>query len=287
MAALAFSSCDRSDLSSGKKLSASTKPPSGGGNPPPPPPGDCPTPPLTTPVKLNEIVVRNVASLEDESGNHPPWIELYNNSDAELDFGGVALTDDLSQPEKWKVPCIEEAVVPPRGFLVIFADGDTENPDDLHASILLEPRANTQLMLNKGADIVFLDLSRPQDDESLGRYPDAVGLFIALERATPGETNVGPAAPPEVKEAEFIRGDADDSGRLSIGDMTVILQTLFSGRPSPACRDRLDANDDGAVTMADALYVGAYLFQRGASIPPPFPQKGLDPTSDALPCPLP
>ena len=46
--------------------------------------------------------------------------------------------------------------------------------------------------------------------------------------------------------------------------------------------DAADANDDGGLTVADPIYILAYLFGGGPGIKPPFEAGGADPTDDAL-----
>lgn len=82
----------------------------------------------------------------------------------------------------------------------------------------------------------------------------------------------------------FIRGDANNDGRVDLSDPIAILNSLFLGIPAPApCADALDVNDEGRVDISDAIYMLNYLFLGGAGIPPPFPQPGVDPTPDGLP----
>ena len=50
---------------------------------------------------LNEIVASNRASLMDEDGDTPDWIEIYNTASSTLDLQGYGLSDDISDPFKW------------------------------------------------------------------------------------------------------------------------------------------------------------------------------------------
>jgi hypothetical protein len=82
----------------------------------------------------------------------------------------------------------------------------------------------------------------------------------------------------------FVRGDANDDGLTDISDPLSIVFDLFLERPAPApCRDALDADDSGAVNLADAVALLDFLFLNGAVVPLPFPQPGADPTADPLP----
>ena len=83
---------------------------------------------------------------------------------------------------------------------------------------------------------------------------------------------------------QFIRGDADGSGELSIVDPVRTLSYLFVGAAAPPCLDAADANDSGELDLADATYTLGFLFLGDRSPPSPFPRNGSDPTSDSLGC---
>ncbi len=78
----------------------------------------------------------------------------------------------------------------------------------------------------------------------------------------------------------FIRGDFDEDGDVSIADPIVLLEYLFTGGVLPGCQDALDANDEGFIDVADPIYVLQYLFALEPAPPAPFPDAGLDPTTD-------
>ncbi len=83
-------------------------------------------------------------------------------------------------------------------------------------------------------------------------------------------------------DPSFIRGDANDDGAVNIADAIYILQNLFAGGPLIPCPDAADANDDEAVNLADAIYLLQKLFAGGPAIPPPHPACGTDTTAGAL-----
>jgi hypothetical protein len=290
-------SCDRNEFSDGTNFSrraddVDDEDDGGGGGPMECPPAPAAPEPL---VKINEIMVENTATVEDEQGNFPPWIELYNTTDAEIHLGNVPLSDDLTQPQKWMIPCVEEAMIPPRGFIVVFLDGAADTLGGLHANFSVLPGGLAQLVLNGGADLFFANTDLLAPDVSSGRFPDGAPRVQVLGSPTPGAANDAPGGgpppppppPPPPLEAEFIRGDADENGRVSVADMSHVLQVLFGTEPMPSCRDRLDANDDGVINLSDGPFIGNALFGRGPTLPPPYPGLGRDPTADGLPCPLP
>jgi hypothetical protein len=163
---------------------------------------------------------------------------------------------------------------------VVVCDGGITGDRDLHASFTLEP-GFLQLILNKGSDLLFFDASELGPDRSAGRFPDGGASLSVLAAPTPGSANAEPAPPPE---GTFVRGDANGDSSVNVTDMTEILGFLFRSRPAPACRDRLDTDDDGKIDISDALYIGAALYRHGLPFPEPFPDAGLDPTPDEIPC---
>ncbi len=109
-----------------------------------------------------------------------------------------------------------------------------------------------------------------------------------LEQIYTGGTNISELAitPAVVCSPAFIRGDANDDGSFDIGDPIAVLALLFvPGTASLPCQDAGDANDDGLLNIADAVSALASLFSPGAPLPPPpHPDCGGDPTTDALGC---
>ncbi len=82
----------------------------------------------------------------------------------------------------------------------------------------------------------------------------------------------------------FIRGDANLDASVNVADAIEILQYLFNGAPTPDCLSSLDINDSANINIADAILLLGYLFAGGGPPEPPFPDPGVDPTPDALPC---
>ncbi|MFH1373702.1 MAG: hypothetical protein ABII79_07905 [bacterium] len=67
-----------------------------------------------------------------------------------------------------------------------------------------------------------------------------------------------------------IRGDADYSMGLDVGDLTYLVAYLFQGGPAPPCLEEGDVDGSGAIDVGDLTYLVAYLFQGGPA-PPPCP----------------
>ena len=84
-------------------------------------------------------------------------------------------------------------------------------------------------------------------------------------------------------QSDFIRGDANGNGAVDIADAIYGLDHLFGGGPA-ICRDAVDSNDDGQVNLADPIHSLAYQFSSGPAPTAPFPACGSDPTGDLLDC---
>ena len=82
----------------------------------------------------------------------------------------------------------------------------------------------------------------------------------------------------------FIRGDSNADDAVNVSDVHASLGYLFQQGAAPRCLDAADANDDGRVDLGDPVTTLFFLFLGGVEIPPPFSQPGLDPSEDLLQC---
>ncbi len=82
---------------------------------------------------------------------------------------------------------------------------------------------------------------------------------------------------------EFIRGDSNANQSVAIEDAIFTLNFLFRDGSFPPCMDAADSDDNGEINISDAIFILFALFA-GKEIPPPYPDKGIDSTSDQLDC---
>ncbi len=144
----------------------------------------------TIDLHLNEFVANNRTSFYDEEGNSSDWIEVHNSSSDTIDIAGMYLTDDLTNPMKYRMPASgnDSTKIPPQGYTVLFADGNT-NEGVLHLNFRLDADGE-QIGLSEeiAHDIVYYDtisFGSQIMDLSYGRYPDATGDWSILEKTTP------------------------------------------------------------------------------------------------------
>lgn len=81
----------------------------------------------------------------------------------------------------------------------------------------------------------------------------------------------------------FLRGDGNGDGAVDIADVFGSLTWQFTGGEAPGmCRDALDANDDGRVNVADAIYTVMGLFALSPAILAT--ECAFDTTGDMIEC---
>ncbi|HWH69943.1 MAG TPA: lamin tail domain-containing protein, partial [Candidatus Sulfotelmatobacter sp.] len=153
-------------------------------------------------VLINEWMADNTGSLADPADNDfEDWFELYNPGTNAVDLGGFYLSDTLTNKFQFEIPNTHQYVIPPHGFLLVWADGESKqnatNRADLHVNFKLD-KAGEAIGLF-GADGVLVDYVSfgPQiSDVSLGRYPDGSSTIAVLPRATPRASNAAPNTAP-------------------------------------------------------------------------------------------
>ncbi len=82
----------------------------------------------------------------------------------------------------------------------------------------------------------------------------------------------------------FLRGDANADGALNLADALFLLEYLFSAGPTLMCEAAADCNDSGTLNLADVIYLLGYAFGTGPAPPEPCGACGYDPTKDRLGC---
>jgi hypothetical protein len=153
----------------------------------------------------NIVVINEVLAHSHDIA--PDWIELLNNSAADLDIGGWYLSDDSDSPEKYRIA--DGTILPANGYLVFYENLDF-GPASTNANALIP------FALSENGDTVHLygptDGLRPDYNESetfgaslrnvtKGRYYKASTRtynFVSLAYATPGAANSDPSVGPIV-----------------------------------------------------------------------------------------
>jgi hypothetical protein len=137
-------------------------------------------------IVINEFLASNSSVIEDpDFQSYSDWLELYNAGSVSVNLKGYYITDNLSNPVKWKIPV--DAVIAPGGFIIIWTDGrDTL----LHTSYkLAQIGEEIGIFSPAGMLVDTLHYLSQNTDISVGRYPDGSSQWYYFDQPTPGTQN--------------------------------------------------------------------------------------------------
>lgn len=108
-------------------------------------------------VFINEIVASNTI-ISDPFGSKEDFIELYNAGNEPVNISGWFVSDKQSVPDYWKLPQSDEAIIPAKGFLTLWADEDL-GQGPLHLNLKLSAAGEYVSLYaeNKFGELVLID----------------------------------------------------------------------------------------------------------------------------------
>ena len=140
---------------------------------------------------INEVLPENVTSLADEQGDFDDWFEIYNASDAQIDLGGMYLTQDLNNPVQWQIP--PGTVICGGCWMIFWADEEPqEGPTHTNFSLSADG-GSVGIFAADGVLIDHLNYGTLLGDYSFGRFNDGGSDLRVFSTATPSGGNVVPA----------------------------------------------------------------------------------------------
>ena len=145
----------------------------------------CQVPPVAE-LRINEFMASNSITVEDSTGAFPDWIEIYNPTTEEISMLGLSMTDDLAEPNKH---VLGDLTIGPMGFLLLFADGDTDQGANHLGFGLSKSGEAIGLYAEDGTAIDELEYGQQASDFSAARIPDGTNNWEIVEMATPGTSN--------------------------------------------------------------------------------------------------
>ncbi len=140
---------------------------------------------------LNELCASNRTTLQDEDGEFSDWIELYNGGTLPIKLSSYALSDDETEPIKWRFP--QDAVIHPGEYYVVFASGKNRTGGDgkyPHTNFKLAAEGETVIL----SDILAQTIDRVTYDNlgkdvSWGRVVGLDHTWQVYNQPTPGMAN--------------------------------------------------------------------------------------------------
>jgi len=210
-------------------------------------------------IVINEWLARNNGpdGLADPvDGDFEDWFELYNPNPTPVDLIGFHLTDDLSQPAKWTFTMV--TVLPPRGFLLVWADNepdqnDASPPGQRHVPFQLDGDGEALgLFSPDGTPQSLITFERQYVNVSQGFQPDGdTRAMTWMPLVSPGGPNQAAPAPQLTLQ------------RLGGGSLILSWNAVPGRSYSVLVSDQLDAPT--WISILDGLVADA--FTATASIP--------------------
>lgn len=156
-------------------------------------------------IRINEVMTSNSTSLQDEFGNHGPWVEIANTAYSTYDVRGMYITTDpsvldkkMSVPERIKRMSIipngeKRTLLSARQHLVFFLNS-TPTKGGLHLSSRVNATNPLWIALYDGNAVDIIDsVTVPVlvANTSYARYTDGTGKWVkkAESAVTPGIDN--------------------------------------------------------------------------------------------------
>lgn len=135
---------------------------------------------------INEFSASNSNTIADPVYNdYSDWLEIYNSDDKAWSLKNFFITDNFNDPEKWQINV--DAVVPPGGFVVIWADGMSNG---LHTSFRISANGEELALYSPGGRLIDSVSFKVQPaDISYGRTPDGSDSWAYFTEPTPGASN--------------------------------------------------------------------------------------------------
>ncbi len=177
---------------------------------------------------INEVMPDNETVLEDGSGEHDDWLEIYNPNDEPVNLAGWYISEKSGNLRQYQFPATDASIttIPAKGRIIIWPD---EQPGQgiLHLNFRLSNTGETIYLSGDGANLIdFItfgagsNVASPETDQSVGRIEDGAAQWVIFTNPTPGSTNLfNPEPDPEIFINEFMAANdsfiADEFGEYN------------------------------------------------------------------------
>ncbi|MFC2138920.1 CotH kinase family protein [Bacteroidota bacterium] len=204
---------------------------------------------------INEILASNTNNIMDPDFNaHRDWIEIYNNSDKDINLNGYFVSDNYTNPTKYRID--EDILVPSKTYLIIWCDDRDTILQAIHTNFKL--KASEYRIALYSADTSLIDsvsFTHQKTDISYGRVPDSYCQWASYGEVTPGKINSNKGHRLSLKPLVSLRSGYYES------DQKIF---LLSKDPSVIVRYTLDGTDP---TETSALFPDTLLLTNRTSEP--------------------
>ncbi|HET6556389.1 MAG TPA: lamin tail domain-containing protein [Prolixibacteraceae bacterium] len=185
-------------------------------------------------VVINEFMASNTGTIQDpDYGASADWIELYNAGANAVNLNGYAVTDNLSEPQKWIITT--DVQLPAKGFIILWADGMGTG---LHTGFKLSADFEELGLTNPSGKIIdSLSYGLQEANISMGRVTDGAAQWGFFNQPTPGQPNAPGSFMGVVKNLP----DFTPAGGIFTQPVAVSIGNTFGG----VVRYTLDGSEPG------------------------------------------
>ncbi|MBN8653004.1 MAG: CotH kinase family protein [Cytophagales bacterium] len=140
-------------------------------------------------VVINEICPSNAdVNFDSEFFNFSPWVELHNAGNTSVQVGGYFLSDDQTNPTKWKIPA--GVSIAAKGYLLIWCD---DRNTGLHTSFSLDSDGERVVLTSPTNQLVDqIEFPKQHTNVSYGRITDGGATWSYLSTPSPASKNESP-----------------------------------------------------------------------------------------------
>lgn len=191
-------------------------------------------------VFINEILASNDATNVDEAGEYDDWMEIYNAGDEAVNIGGLYLTDDPDNLEKWMIPLGTE--IQSNDFLLIWCDEDQEQ-GELHTNFKLNVGGESLLLVNYDGITILdsINFGIQSVNISFGRINDGDADWQYFNNPTPDSSNTGSTG--------NLMGDLNSDGFINVLDVVIIVNLVLDAEYNFYG----DMNEDDTLNILDIV----------------------------------
>jgi len=139
-------------------------------------------------IVINEFVASNdsTSNITDPEGKYEDWIEIFNNTNDDLDLSKVYFSDDFSNLKKWVFP--SNTIIKSNDYLIVWADKDVDQ-EGIHTNFKLKKSGEELILSNYDGSIIdSLTFGEQSTNISSARRPNGTGDFI-FQSSTFGFSN--------------------------------------------------------------------------------------------------
>lgn len=140
-------------------------------------------------IKINELMSLNSSVVADEFFEFDDWCELYNSGFYSIDLNGFYLTDDISRPDKYKLP---DEIIQVGDHTLYWLDKNTWQGEN-HAPFKLSSDGEELALFYKSSNswelVDYISFESIENDISYGRAFDGANDWQYFQNPTPNLSN--------------------------------------------------------------------------------------------------